>query len=100
MEAFIDDQIKGMSKIVKHLESFFDDLGTVEVAILGPTSETEEELIVKTYSRVDLDGDALNYLDAKESPSEQLMMELHTSLMSTSVKARMLIRDLIITALR
>jgi|GEM_PF-2302071 len=57
-----------MSKIIKQLETFFDDLGTVEVAILGSTSEMEEELSVKTYSRVDLEGDALNYLDAKDAP--------------------------------
>lgn len=89
-----------MRKIVKQLEEFFDDLGTVEVAILGPTSEMEEELSVKTYSRVDLEGDALNYLDAKDALSEELMIELHTSLIDTSVKARMLIRDVIITALK
>lgn len=89
-----------MSKIVKQLETFFDDLGTVEVAILGPTSEMEDELSVKTYSRVDLEGDALNYLAAKDSPSEALMVELHTSLLRTSVKARMLVRDVIITALK
>lgn len=89
-----------MRKIVKQLEEFFDDLGTVEVAILGPTSETEDELNVKTYSRIDLEGDALNYLDTKDSPSEELMLELHTSLMDTSVKARMLIRNVIITALK
>lgn len=89
-----------MRKIVKQLEEFFDDLGTVEVAIFGPTSETEDELDLKTYSRVDLEGDAVNYLDAKDAPSEELMVELHTSLMHTSVKARMLIRDVIITALK
>lgn len=89
-----------MSKIVKQLGEFFDDLGTVEVAIFGPTSETEDELDLKTYSRVDLGGDAVNYLDAKDAPSEELMVELHTSLIDTSVKARMLIRDVIITALK
>lgn len=89
-----------MSKIVKQLEEFFDDLGTVEVAILGPTSEMGEELSVKTYSRVDLEGDALNFLDVNDATSEQLVVELHTSLINTSVKARMLIRDLIITALK
>ena len=45
-----------MRKIVEQLEEFFDDLGTVEVAIFGPTSETEDELDLKTYSRVDLGG--------------------------------------------
>ena len=89
-----------MRKIVEQLEEFFDDLGTVEVAIFGPTSETEDELDLKTYSRIDLGGDALNYLDAKDAPSEELMIELHTSLIETSVKARMLIGDVIFTALK
>ena len=72
-----------MRKIVKQLEEFFDDLGTVEVAIFGPTSETEDELELKDlFSRVDLEGDALNYLDAKDAPSEELMVELHTSLIA------------------
>jgi len=77
-----------MSKILNTLADFLEDMTTIEVAVITPDLGSETKNQVASYSRIEFEGDSINYIDEKVINQEKLLTSLHTQLIDTAVRSR------------
>ena len=77
-----------MSKILNKLADFLEDMTTIEVAVITSDLGSETNNQVASYSRIEFDGDSINYVDEKVIKQEKLLTSLHTQLIDTAVRSR------------
>ena len=89
-----------MSGLKEFLTNLLDDLTTIEVAILEKDASAPDLAQLKAYSRLEQGGDMLNLLNSNAPATEEDLAELHDALIKTSLGARLVLREILIMALK
>lgn len=88
-----------MSKIKEALSDFFDDLTTIEVALIEPSEGETEKATAIAYSKIEFEGDMINLIDSSKMNSDSSLGELYQTIIQTSIKSRTSLINMIFTAL-
>ena len=82
------------------ITDLLDDLTTIEVAIVEKDASTPHQGQLKAYSRMEIGGDTINLFNPNAPATDDDLDLLHEALVKTSAGARLVLREILITALK
>ncbi len=88
-----------MGKLREAIVDLVEDLTSVEVAIVEEKLEDNKNVNLLSYSKIEMEGDTINFFPNVTSPNQDEILELHRALISTSSKCRATLRNVAIEAL-
>ncbi len=89
-----------MPTIKELLIDMVDDIGSIEIAIIKENGKDKDDKKIMTYSRLAIEGDAVHFLNTDPELKEQLLAELQTELLKSSIRSRNAMVSVLSTALK